>query len=198
MIGRVIVALLIIAAAAIVTMERETAVVADMTADLAESKYADAEERAKRYEARAKEAEARAAELDAKNKWLEEQIAEATRLRELALLPLEVKVVQSAMKGAHDNTELARVVKLHEVSTNACFARAPSRGPDVTIRWVVQTDGRSVNANAVNVPQGFETVVQCLHEEIATWRFAPAKNGLSLAQLTWDTEAPEQHQAKVR
>jgi hypothetical protein len=190
MIGRVIIALLIIAAAAIVTMERETAVVADMTADLAESKYADAEERAKRYEARATEAEAKATELEAKNKWLEEQAAEALRLRELSLLPLEVRVVQQSMKGVHDEAELARVARLHNASTNACFARAPTRGPKVSMRWVVQTDGRSVNMNASNVPEGFEGVVACLHEELTTWRFPPAKNGLSLAQLTWDTKSP--------
>jgi hypothetical protein len=189
MIGRVIIALLMIAAAAIVTMERETAVVADMTADLAESKYTDAEERAKRYEERAKDAEAKLTEIEAKNKWLEGEIAEANRLRDLALLPLEVKVVQPSMKGALDNNELLRVA--HANAVNTCFARAPTRGPDVTMRWVVQADGRPTNVAAADVPPGFDDVVDCLRTSIASWRFPPSKVGLSLAQLTWDTKAPD-------
>lgn len=193
MIGRVIVALLIIAAAAIVTMERETAVVADMTADLAESKYSGAEDRAKRYETRANAAESKITELDAKSKWLEAELAEATRLRELALLPIELKLVAPSMKGALDNVELMRVANANAnaSATAVCFARAPTRGPDVTMRWVVQTDGRTTSISAFDVPTGFDDVVDCLHTNIKRWRFPPSKVGLSLAQLTWNTQSPD-------
>lgn len=133
MIGRLIVALLMIAAAAIVTMERETAVIADMTADLAESKYSDAEDRAKRYEKRAKEAEAKLAELQAKNAWLEAEIIAAREARELALLPLEAKMVKPSIKGARELDEHIKVAKQNSSAASACFARAPSRGPEVTI-----------------------------------------------------------------
>lgn len=190
MIGRVIIALLMIAAAAIVTMERETAVVADMTADLAESKYSDAEDRAKRYEARAKEAESKVTELDAKNKWLEGELAEAKRLRELSLLPLEIKVVAPSMKGALDINELMRVMHTNSSVTTACFARAPSRGPAVTLRWVVQPDGRPASVSASEIPEGFDDVVKCLRTNISGWHFIATK-GLSLAQITWDTKSPE-------
>lgn len=190
MIGRIIIALLMIAAAAIVTMERETAVVADMTAELAESKYADAEERAKKYEARAKDAENKLTEIEAKNQWLEGEIAEAKRLRELSLLPLEVKMLHPTMKGALDAAELMRVVQRERMDSNACFARAPMRGPQVTLRWVVRLDGTVNNVSAASVPPGFDDVVECLRAEVSSWRFAPTKLGLSLAQVTWDTTSP--------
>lgn len=190
MIGRLIVALLMIAAAAIVTMERETAVVADMTADLAESKYNDAEDRAQRYEKRAKEAEAKLAEIQAKNAWLEGEIIAVREERELALLPLETKMVNPSIKGARDLDEHVRVAKLNSSAASACFARAPSRGPELTIRWVVRHDGRVMSPSASAAVDGFENVIDCLTSEIATWRYSAVKDGLSLAEMTWTTKAP--------
>lgn len=187
MFGRLIVALLIIGAAAVVTMERETAEVADMTATLAESKYSDAEERAQLFEKRARAAEARLVELEAKNGWLEGALAEVTRDKELALLPLELRTKNPAVRGGLELPQVMKVVRENAMAMTPCFARAPSRGPEITMQWVV-SDGRVVSVLNGGVPDGFETVIECLGAEIATWTFP--KDDVTFAQISWVTRSP--------
>lgn len=191
MLGRLIVALLIIGAAAIVTMERETAVAADMSADLAESKYSDAEERAKKWEERATQAEAKLAELEVKAAWLEKDNAEQHRLRELALLPLEVKTKNLSMKGKLTREDLKHQLQVSETDIARCFARATARGPELTVRWLIMEDGRVASVGYDDPPAGFEKVAVCLSEEVSDWRFPAGKGNLSFAQATWHTAAPD-------
>lgn len=193
MFGRLIVALLVIGAAAVVTMERETAEVADMTATLAESKYTDAEERARTYEKRAKEAEAKMAELDVKNRWLESAYDEAKVARELALLPLELRTKNPSVRGVLTLPAVMKVVRENAASTAACFARVPARGPELTMKWVVSTDGRVVSLIDGPVPEGYDAAAFCMRTELASWTFPKAPSraaGLTLVELTWATSSP--------
>ena len=191
MIGRLITAILVIAAAAVVTMERETAEVADMSATLAESKYADAEERAARYEGRAREAEAKAIELEAHNAVLAKQLRSSERGRRLALFRGGAVLDSVQTSPPEAKAALKKLIDVNIDAQRACFGEADIDDPAVFGRFLrlrVVTRGEEVrDVIGVGVIPGLKAVEACLADEMRNWDAPPTPKGhlITVATVTW-------------